>query len=224
MTHILLGTTPILGEGKPDYTREVSSARQRAGIFLKENQSLRVVAITFTDQVVHPYPVPWVKPPLAAGASAHLIDTSTGVAAPISIPAGYSATNVQLGWGMNQDIELWFYMDGLLMGSPGIGSSGGVVHQNPAYAITTLTVDPLSLSAHELDLVVVNVGAAPLEGGMLFANIQEEVGTPPLPDTKNCQCPFCSHIQSVKVGVTNIVCKQCGRTYIVYDFSRLKIF
>lgn len=213
------------GGGKPDYTLEVSSAIQRSGIYLKANQFLEVIAICFTDQVPHPYLfVPWIKPPLTPGASAHLIDTSTGVAVPVFTPIGYIATNVQAGWGMNQDVELWFYLDGLLMGSPGITSSGNVLYQNPAYAITTQTVDPLALSPHSFDLVVVNAGAQPVEGGMLFANIIEDIGSPPLPTTKVCQCPACTHLQTVVVGTTRILCANCGNTYIVYDFSKLKVF
>lgn len=219
------------GMGKPDYTKEVSSARQRSGISLKYSQQLVVFGLCLTDMVAHPSPVPWVKPPLASGAQAHLINFATGQAMPYVTPAGYIFTLVQKDWTCNEDIELWLYgstpseADGgvlTVIACPGISPAGDNVYINPVYTYTSLTLDPTSLYSHSWDVVVVNKGAGILEGGIVFAVILEAAGTPPFPDTKQCRCPFCHHLQTVPVGTTVIVCANCGETYYVHDFSKVR--
>ncbi|GAI59668.1 unnamed protein product [marine sediment metagenome] len=105
------GAYPQEGVGKPDYSREVSAGRERAGISLKYNQQLLAWGLCWTDMVGHPQvpAVPWVKPRLASGVQAHLIDFATGVAVPYVTPAGYAFTMVQKDWTCNEDIEIWLY-------------------------------------------------------------------------------------------------------------------
>jgi len=210
------------GVGKPDYSRAVSSSRQRSGLYLKYRQHLVLMVATFTDMVPHPYPVAWIQPPLAAGAQSHLYDLSTGLVTPYAWPAGYTLTMVQKDWAFNQDTEIWFYFDGALLACPGISPGGANIYINPVYAYTSLTLDPASAFPHTVDFVVVNVGGAPLEGGITIAAILEEVGSPALPTTKKCICPSCQHLQEVPVGTTKIVCENCGNPYLVYDFSHIK--
>lgn len=218
------------GVGKPDYSREVSIGRQRSGIYIKYNQQLVVFGLCWTDMVGHPSPVPWVTPPLAPGASAHLVDFSTGQAMPYATLAGYTFTMVQKDWTCNEDIEIWLYgstpsvADGgtlLLIACPGISPSGDNVYMNPVYAYSSITLDPTSLYSHSWDVVVVNKGVASMEGGIVFAALLEAVGTSPFPNTKQCRCPFCDHLQTVPVGTTVIVCGKCSETYYVYDYSRI---
>jgi len=225
------GNAVARGIGKPDYTDEVSSGRQRSGISLKYSQQLAIFGLCWTDMVAHPSPIPWVKPPLASGAQAHLIDFATGVVVPYVTPAGYTFTMVQKDWTCNEDIEIWLYgstpseADGgtlQLIGCPGISPSGDNVYLNPVYTYNSLTLDPASLYSHSWDIVAVNKGAGDMEGGLTFTAIIEAVGTPPFPDTKQCQCPFCHHLQTVKIGTTVIVCANCGKTYFVYDFSKIR--
>jgi len=219
------------GIGKPDYSKEVSSARQRSGISLKYSQRLMVFGICFTDMIAHPAPVPWVKPPLAVGAQAHMIDFATGQDMPYATPAGYIFTMVQKDWTCSEDIELWLYgstpseADGGLLtviACPGISPGGDNQYMNLVYTYTSLTLDPPSTYSHSWDVVVVNRGAGILEGGIVVATLMEAAGTPPLPDTKQCKCPFCQHLQTVPVGTTVIVCKDCGKTYFVHDFSKVR--
>ncbi|GAI59117.1 unnamed protein product [marine sediment metagenome] len=221
------------GVGKPDYSREVSAGRERAGISLKYNQQLLAWGLCWTDMVDHPQvpAVPWVKPRLAPGAPAHLIDFATGVAVPYVTPAGYAFTMVQKDWTCNEDIEIWLYgstpseADGgslVLIACPGISPSGDNVYVNPVYTYTSLTLDPTSAYSHSWDVVVVNKGVGDMEGGIVFAAIMEAVGTSPFPDTKQCRCPLCQHLQTVKVGTTIIVCANCGETYYVQDFSKIR--
>ncbi|GAJ09040.1 unnamed protein product, partial [marine sediment metagenome] len=76
----------------------------------------------------------------------------------------------------------------------------------------------------ELHLVVARFEAKShlVEGGIVFAAIMEAVGTSPFPNTKQCRCPLCHHLQTVKVGTTIIVCANCGKTYFVQDFSKIR--
>ncbi|MDO9581060.1 MAG: hypothetical protein Q7J06_10935 [Bacteroidales bacterium] len=224
-------TVPVKGIGKPDYSREVSSARQRSGMSLKYNQQLVVFGFCLTALGIHPSPVPWVKPPQAAGADAHMIVFNTGVAMPFATVAGYSFTMVQKDWAGNEDIVIWLWAstpsvpDGgvlLPIACLGISPSGDNVYINPVYTYSSVTLDPDSLYSHSWDLMVVNRGAGNLEGGIVVAGILEAVGTPPFPDTKQCECPFCHHLQTVKVGTTVIVCANCGKTYFVQDFSKIR--
>jgi len=219
------------GIGKPDYSKEVSSSRQRSGISLKYSQRLVVFGICWTDMIVHPSPVPWVKPPLAAGAQAHMIDFATGQDMPYVTPAGYVFTMVQKDWTCSEDIEIWLYgstpseADGgslVLMACPGISPGGDNQYMNLVYTYTSLTFDPAAAYSHSWDVVAVNRGVGDMEGGVVFAVIMDAVGTPPFPTTKDCMCPHCQHLQTVPVGTTVIVCGSCGKTYFVHDFSKVR--
>jgi len=211
------------GIGKPDYTKEVSAGRQRAGISLKHNQQLVTFGPTWTDMIAHPSPIPWVKPPLAAAGQSHLIDFATGLAMPYGTLVGYSITVVQKDWTCSEDIEIWLYYDGILIACPGISNNGDNVYINPVWTYTSTTLDPAAAAAHAWDVLVVNRGAGDLEGGIVVATIVEAVGTPPFPNTKQCGCPFCHHRQTVPVGTTVIVCENCGKKYFVHDFSKVRI-
>jgi len=210
------------GIGKPDYTREVSAGRERPGLYLKYNQQLRLFGYNPTDVVAHPYAIPWVKPVLAAGVTAHLIDFSTGVPMPYLLERGYIATFIEITWSFNQDCEFGLYFDTLLISSPGITSGGQPQHFSKIIAYSSSLLDPTAGSSHLTDLVLINHGLADMRGGLEAAVIIEAIGTPPFPDTKTCMCPFCSHLQKVKVGTTEIICDNCHATYHVMDLSKVR--
>lgn len=211
------------GIGKPDYSREISSGKERAGIALKYNQSLITLALLCTDEVVHPYAIPWVKDRIAIGGSSHLYDVSTGVATPYTVPVGYTLNMIQQGFGADEDFEVLLYYDTLLVLMPSTPfSGGGYVYANMVVPYNTAALDPTAAAAHLIDIVAKNKGGGPLTGGFTVVCILEAIGTPPLPNTKDCQCPFCSHIQNVKVGTTAVICDQCGRKYYVQDFSQVR--
>lgn len=212
------------GVGKPDYSRKVSSAKQRAGLQLEYNQQIVFLSLTLTDQVLFPYPNPIARPPLASGASIHFIDGSTGVSTPYVVPAGYTLTLVQWEWTNNEDFEMWYYVDGILWGCPGMSPPGDNQGFNMLMLLSTSFIDPEALSPHTFDIVLINNGAGDLEGTFDFLFIMEAIGTPPWPSVKQCRCPFCTHTQSVPTGTTNIICDKCGKLYIVRDYSRIKGF
>ena len=216
-------TVETRGIGKPDYSKEVSAGRERAGLTLKYNQSMVVLALICTDIVPHPYAISWVKDLIPIAGSARLIDISTGQATPYTVPKGYSVEMIQKAFGGNQDNEVNLYYDGLYIVQPNTTLSGGAyVYENTVAAYTTLTLDPVAAAAHLIDVLVVNRGGAALRGAFTMTGILEAVWTKPLPDTKDCQCPFCHHLQTVRKGTTVIKCNNCSETYYVQDFSHIR--
>jgi hypothetical protein len=216
-----LGTVSQEGVGKPDYSRKIASAIQRAGIYLEYNQNLVMFGVCFTDQVVHPSPLPWVKPPLSPGASLHAINVATGMSMPYTVSAGYTVTLIEKEMRANQDFEVWGSYDGMVCGCFGMEEAGSTVYTNRILPFTTKVIDPTAASSHTIDTLIINVGSADLEGGFDFIGLLESVGTEPI-TTKDCMCPFCSHIQTEPVTATKITCENCHQIYIVYDMSRIR--
>ncbi len=210
------------GVGKPDYTKEVSASRERAGIALGYEQQLKTFLVVLTDRVVHPYAIPWVKDVLAPGATTHLYDISTGLPTPYSQVAGYVLTEIQTEFGFSEDVEVWLYMDGFLVGNPAIVPGGSNMGWNMVIPNSTLTVDPTGLLAHTYDIQIVNRGLGDLSGVYDVTVVVEAVGTPPWPTVKECLCPLCNYLQTVPVESTRIICSKCGKLFIVYDLSRIR--
>jgi len=225
MTRRRTFTVETRGIGKPDYTREISAGQERAGLSLKQNQSLITLGLLCTDEVAHPYAISWVKDRIDADGSSHLYNVSTGVVTPYTLPAGYTLNLVQRGFGANEDFEVLLYYDSLLVVMPSATFvAGGYVYANMVVPYNTSALDPTAGDSHLIDIVVKNKGRGSLRGGFTVVCIQEAIGTSPLPDTKECQCPFCSNIQTVKVGATKITCDKCGREYLVQDFTNVRKF
>lgn len=216
-------TVEQTGVGKPDYSREVSSAIQRAGVLLGYLDSVAALGAVFTDQVAHPYSLVYVLPSLAPGDTAHLIDEATG-AATLTTPAGYAANLLQYEWTNSEDFESWIWLDGLLLACPAISPSGDNQGWNMVIPVSSLMVDVTASSSHEWDITVINRGGANLEGGIDFVFLLEPWGTEPLSATKDCHCPFCHHIQTVATGTVRIICTKCGKLYIVRDYSKRRKF
>ena len=215
------GSAVARGIGKRDYTDEVGLGQIRPGITLHAGEGMGSLLICFTDQVVHPYILPWIVAPLAPGASAHLINPETGIVT-LTVPQGYILIEVQYEWTNSEDIEMWHYVDTLLWGCSTISPGGDNKTFNPVIMLSTAVIDPTGEFDHVFDVEVINNGLGDLEGIIAFNFILEEVGTPPLPLIKDCRCPFCNHIQTVPVGTTRITCSNCGKLYMVWDLSRVR--
>jgi hypothetical protein len=215
-------TVATRGYGKSDYSREVSLGQVRPGISLKYNQQLVAFAICLTDVVPMPYPIPWVKAPLASGATIGLYDISTGLTGAYSIGAGYALSIIEIREGSNQDFDSWLYFDGLLIARPASGASG--VYDNSANIAqySTLQLDPTASLPHTVNIQVINRGLGNMRAGITITCLLEAMGTPPFPTEKDTKCPFCDTINHVSVTTTNIKCKKCGNTYIVFDMTRIK--
>ena len=217
--NIIKGIAPVKGIGKPDYSKEVSSARERRGIRLAYKQTLTIAGLVFST-ISSPYA--WVKTPLVSGATAHLVDNLTGLTLPVTVPVGYTMTLIAAGAGFTQDAISHLYFDSYLVMSGGVGTGGQTIYENKVIGITTATIDPTGASAHTLDVTVTNLGSESLEGGVDWTGILEAVGTPPLPSTKVIRCKQCGHEKTVPVEQTELVCPECGGLTLVYNLRHFR--
>ncbi|MBA7633620.1 hypothetical protein ES703_41191 [subsurface metagenome] len=286
---------PVKGIGKPDYSREVSSALQRVGISLKYNQTAVILAKSFSaintgthtaamnpfimtdatatftpniligftilnvtdgssgtiiantvntvtvialtggvtnrwnpgDAYIIPSPFAWVQTPLAPGASAHLVDISTGDDTPYTVPVGYTLTLVEMATAFSEDVESGFYMDfppliPLSLTSVGIHGAGMPIIQTKLLPISTSLIDPLGTVEHNLDGIYTNVGAGNMTGGIDILCILEAVGTQPLPKDKKIKCKFCNHREVVPKETTIMKCPKCEQLNVYANASAFR--
>jgi len=207
------------GIGKPDYSREIDHGLTRPGFKLQYQQSLVTFLVTYSS-VASAYA--WVKPPLAAGATDHLMDGVTGLDMPYSVSQGYTLTMISIGIACNQDLELWQ----LLRVSPiPIGQrslclaqlSGGQPFYVPeVVAFSSKYFDPTASLAFDYDIQVTNKGGAAMEGQIGVYMFLEKVGSPPWPTTKTVRCKWCGATREVPIETTNVICDKCGQLTIVY--------
>jgi len=214
-------TVPSKGVGLPDYAREIGRAIQRAGISLKYNQRLRIFGRQLTLGGDPEYPaVP--NAPLAPGANTHLTDLETLLPMPITVPAGYLFSFLTASGTLTQDAQLYSVVDNY-WANCWLAIEGGVSsYLNRVIDITTAWIDPTAASSHTIDVKLYNVGGGNLYGSVGLICIQEKVGSPDWPTTKECQCPWCNNRQVVSITVTKITCSNCGKPYIVCDFSKFR--
>ena len=216
----VIGKQAALGIGKPDFTRTVSSAKQRAGILLRRGQYLKMYGRNRTPADAD-YPLIPASP-LAPGASVHLCDVETLVDMPITIPKGYTITVMSIGHTVTQDARLMAYLDSLLAYCFATVEGASKHYNNELVGVSTALYDPDASDAHTLDVKLFNDGLADLYGSISVVCILEAVGTSPLPTTKECQCPYCAHKQAESVHATRIMCTGCGKEYIVFDLTKFR--
>jgi len=212
------------GIGKPDYTREVSSAQERRGLKLAYKQTLEIWGIVFS---AIPSPFAWVAAPLIPGGIAHYIDNVTGLVLPFTVPQGYTLTLIAAGGGFTEDAIAWVYFGtppapDFLVLSGGLMGGGQSGYENRLVGISTATIDPTGATAHTVDIQLTNLGTGNLEGGVEWTGILEEVGTPALPTTKVVRCKWCGYEQTVPREVTRIICPRCGQLTLYYDLSQFR--
>ena len=104
----------------------------------------------------------------------------------------------------------------------GVTSGGSAVYENKLREFSSVWYDPTAALPHTLDIIAYNKGATALYGGTGILCIEELVGTPPWPTTKECFCPYCSHKQTESIISTRITCKGCGKEYLVTNFASLR--
>lgn len=217
----VIGKQKALGIGKPDFSKKVSSALERAGIRLQASQTLKLYGRNRTP-ADPAYLGGLVSSPLPSGDSVHLTDAETLVDMPITIPAGYTMSVITVGHTVSQDAKLMAYLDSTLAYCFGIAVGGSKHYHNELVGISTALYDADASDSHTLDIKLFNDGLADLYGSVWVTAILEAVGTSPLPTTKECQCPYCSNKQTESVHATRITCKNCGKPYIVFDLSKVR--
>jgi len=208
------------GIGKPDYSGDVVSSINRAGLYLKYNQQAKIFAHGFNHaDIAYPF-IPDTG--LAIGGEAHLINGDTFGPLPAIIPIGYTLTVIAVGFSFDQDAYVQIYLDNIIGHNFGEVANGSSVYENKLWELSTSWYDPTAASAHTFDVKIYNTGGGVLYGGVGLWCIMEAVGTPPWPTTKDCHCPSCGHIQTVSVEDSKITCEKCGWVYMVTVFSSLK--
>ena len=212
-------TVETRGIGKPDYSKNVSSAIERRGLRLEYHQTLVIVGLVFS---AIPSAYAWVQPPLAPGVTAHLMDNMTGVVLPLTVPQGYTLEMITAGGAFTEDVMLWAYLDGFLVTNMGIAVSGLPYYENQIVSLSTALRDPDGDFLHPVDVTLTNMGAGALQGGVQLVGILEAVGTPELPPVKTVRCKWCGHQHSVPNETTDIICPKCGKLFIVYTLGKVK--
>lgn len=174
------------------------------------------------DVYIIPSPFGWVNTPLAAGASAHLVDHETGLAMPFTVPQGYALSLIADGFTLTEDSIVWAYIDGCVVINIGVLTGGMPYYENKVTGITTEVFDPIGAESHTVDVTIKNLGAGSLEGGVGTLGILEAVGTPPLPTTKTVKCKFCGNEETVPRKTTKWICPKCGQLNLYFDFSKFR--
>ncbi|MBA7708872.1 hypothetical protein ES703_117777 [subsurface metagenome] len=212
-------TVPIKGIGKPDYSKEISVGQERAGVYLKYSQRIRLFSGNWNIAEAE-YGI--LDTGIATGVSEHLIDSDTLMPLPGVIPVGYALTIIAMGFAISEDAIFQAYFEHLGVVTSynmGLGSSGSTAYQNKLRDLSTTWFDPDADLAHNFDVKIYNRGGGTLYGGAGIWAIMEAIGTPPWPTTKICRCPYCGHQQTVPVAETRIICDNCGKPYLVTNFS-----
>ena len=208
------------GIGKPDYSREVSAGRERAGMLLAYNQQFKVFVGGWG--IADPlYPL-CVDNPIPIGGQWHLTDADTLVPTPATLPRGFTLTIISIAFSTTEDMALYGFTDSIVCTNLGVSTGGQAIYENKIREFSTIWYDPTALIPHTLDIIAYNRGGGPLHGGAALLCIVEAVGTPPFPTTKNCRCPYCQHMQTVSVETTLITCDECGKDYMVTRYSTLR--
>jgi len=210
---------PIRGIGKPDYSRNVHAARQRAGLELKYSQVLKSFYIIYTTKSS---PYSWIKSPLAVGATGHLVDAETGEDMPYTLPKGYTISAVQDSLGFSEDHQVWGYVDTYPLILFSISGGGLELYRNRVIPFNTALLDPTAAAAHEIDIQVENKGGEAMEGAFALSAILEEVGTDPLPTIKTVKCKHCGHTWEVQLDTTNLICPKCNQLTLVFNASQFR--
>lgn len=207
------------GIGKPDYTREISSGRERPGLTLKANQSPLIFACLFSAR---PSVMSWTRAPLAPGEEAHFVNVEDGNPMPYTLLKGYTFTCTELEFSGTQDLLKESFFDGEMTLNEIIG--GGVrSYINNITAYSTALLDPTgALGPHLIDELLTNLGGGDFTGMASHFVILEKVGSQPLPTTKTALCKFCGNKTTVPVNTTKVICSKCGKLTIYRDLSQYR--
>jgi len=218
----VIGKQKALGIGKPDFSKNVSSAKERRGIRLEYSQHLKMYFRSCAHGIDPAYPLV-IPDPIPVGGSRHLIDFETNTETPFPVDPGYTLTLIAVACSFTQDAAIYAYIDyPLFYYCLGTVEAGFPVYENRIVGISSLWFDPTAAYPHTVDLKVYNLGLGDLFGTIVITCILKAMGTPPWPTTKECRCPYCGNRQVVPVNTTKVKCTKCGKLYLVCDFSKFK--
>lgn len=196
------------GVGKPDYSKYISSGRERAGLVLEYNQTLKLFAYVASD-IASPYN--YFDDPLPAEAERHYIDTETGLEMPFTVPEGYTLAEITFHSKSNQDRMVDVYYDGDYLGMAQTIEAGELTYLNDVISMGTILFDPTGAAEHTWDLVFRNIGGADLIGGGFYYFVLSKVGSKPLPENKVVKCKYCGNTGTIPNSATQWLCSKCGK-------------
>ncbi len=206
-------TVPVKGVGQPDYSRNILRAKTFKRIELLPNEALKLFLKVFTTAISPPFP--FIVPPLAAGATAVLLDMETGLDMPYIVPIGYELELLMLWISTDQEVRSLMDFAGFLS-SEFYAPAREVYYESEIAEFSTKYFDPTYTLPYPITFSGVNLGAAAMRGTVQMACILRAHGTK-IAKTKTVKCRHCGIKKEVPVKTTKWKCPVCGKeTWFAY--------
>lgn len=220
----VIGKQASLGTGKPDFSKDVSSAVEKKGYLLKHGQTTVIFFRVFSDIESS---ASWVAEPLAPGKTAHLVNVETGEDTPYTYFKGYGLELTELKHVSSEDIQSDIYYEpapglGLQLVANAVTAGGTYFYEQALAVLTSVILDPAAAYTHRTDMIVTNLGTNSLTGLVAILGTLEALGTQPLPTTKQVKCKHCGNRQTVPIETTTVICPKCGKLTIYYSLAKYR--
>jgi len=202
------------GRGHPDYETIITRGNIIKRITLKADESLKMFQRTFSET---PSPFVWVSSPLEAGATANLIDVSTGQEMPYTVPAGYELEVLMVWASMDQKVKMAMDVLGYLAGEYYLDAYT-VYYESEVKEFTTKDMDPTFSMEIPVRFYGTNLGSEAAHGYAKVVCILRKHGTPEI-KTKVVKCKWCGYEQEVDKDVTKWNCPKCGKLNLFWVFK-----
>lgn len=204
------------GIGRPDFSEEVSSGLQRAGIAVKYGQQLRIGGLVC--DVSGPSFFPWTRGQLGIGETGYAIDYETGVVGTGCI-AGQAVDLYDFDIATAIKVKVWLTLDTGLVANLGIIWPGNHSYVNPLKDYSTLDVDPEAALPHVIQCAIQNIDLVAGDCSIRGTYRVSTVHTPPFDINKIVKCHWCGFEWKVPREATVLICPKCGKKVVVFDFS-----
>ena len=198
------------GIGRPDYSEEVHDITRG-----KVYPELRLDPVKEKWKVfVNSFPP---GSPLAAGATAPLLDIETFLPAPYISPKGWYVRFAEWMGSFNQATMLMTTLDNYPPFLIFLPVQGDTHEYEKIPFLDTKYWDPDTLS-HNWNFLITNTSANPALGSVQCALIMEKAGTETMTH-KTVRCPQCKHGNKVPIEQNRIVCESCRCEFVVPFFG-----
>ena len=200
------------GVGRPDFSEEIYRANVAAGYPLQENEVFKYFGVTM-NPIASPFA--WIGPVLAINEVRSLIDLTTGLPMPYTVPEGYSLRFLSDLWSFSRRLETRAYLYGFFYGS-GYPDSLNSYYYNIIGGFNSAMIDP-NFNAIPYELQIVNPSSSvTASGSWVGTYVLRAENTPPLPETKTVKCKYCPHTEEMKRTDVKLVCPKCGQTTLYF--------
>lgn len=208
-------TIAVWGKGRPDYSQNVDRAIVRKGLTFQYQESQKTFILSLQDGEEDTM-YPFVRPALEPGETASVIDASTGLAAPFTVPEGYIMNVKYYSISLSGLSCFKQYLDEQFV-QQAYYHDLDIYFEQEIYAIGTELIDPTGTTSHTWRLSVTNVGNSILAGIIGVVGILRAVGTKPM-TTKTIKCRACDSTQEVPYETSSWTCPN-GHKNIYMVFS-----